>query len=413
MRITRSMSNTSQSITVFLSYCHKNKAIAEKIDQDLNRIGISIIRDEHELNYTDSLNEFMQRIRRADFALLLISDDYLKSKNCLFEVWQLLKEENVWKKILPVTVGKINIYDLGDRISYVKFWKDQEIKLQNVLEGVDPINALASYNDLKIIGTFTGFIDEFLSKIVDMLHIDYETLIKKQYKPLFEKLGITDVNYLVELLVISKIENLKIKDIALEEYQSRFGANTYFYCMKGKLESDLGRIDKARYCYIKSLELDPTNTETMNNLGFLYNYAFNNLPEAQKLYEEALSLNPDMVVTLLNLGVLYRKTKKIDLAIAQFEHVIKLESSNYKAYQNLANIYSIERLDIDKAEKLYKKALKYNPNHVESLMGYANVLKCYKKEVDKGNKLYKKAKLYDKTGKFTPYIDSLLTTRKG
>jgi tetratricopeptide (TPR) repeat protein len=355
----------------------------------------------------------MQRIRRADFALLLISEDYLKSKNCLFEVGQLLKEEDVWKKILPVTVGRTNIYDLGGRISYVKYWQDQENKLSEILQGVDIINALPSYNDLKIIRTYSGFIDEFLSKIVDMFHIDHQELIDKQYKPLFDKIGVMDVTYLIELLAISKIENLKVKDIALEEYQGRFGVNTYFYCMKGKLESDLGRIDKARYYYMKSLELDPLNTETMNNLGFLYNYAFKNLPEAQKLYEQALSLNPDLVVTLLNLGVLYRKTEKVDLAIKQFEHVIKIESSNYKAYQNLANIYSIERLDVDKAEKLYKKALKYNPTHIESLMGYANILKLHRKEIDKGNKLYKKAKLYDKTGHFTPYIDALLKTHKG
>ena len=52
----------AKSVTVFLSCCHKNKAMAQKIDKDFSAIGISIIRDEHELQYTDSLSEFMKRI---------------------------------------------------------------------------------------------------------------------------------------------------------------------------------------------------------------------------------------------------------------------------------------------------------------------------------------------------------------
>ncbi len=407
------MSNTNQSITIFISYCHRDKSIAEKIDKDLNRIGISIIRDYHELKYTDSISEFMHKIRRADFALLLISDDYLKSKNCLYEVGQLLKEENVWKKILPVIADKTNIYDAASRIYYIKYWQDQEKKLKNLLSDVDIINALPSFNELKTIGTYAGFIDEFLSKIVDMLHVDFQTLVENQYRPLFSKIGVDDITYLVELINISKIDNLRIKDIALEEYQNKFGVNTYLFCMKGKLESDLGRIDKARYYYNKSLEYDSNNTDALNNLGFLFHYFFNDLVEAEKLYKKALNINPDFITTLLNLGVLYRNTERVDLAIICFKKVLKLDSTNCKAHQNLANIYSIEKLDLEKAEMHYKKAMKYDSTNIEVLIWYANFLKVHRKKIEEGNRLYKKAKSYDKAGKYTTFIDTMLKSHKG
>jgi tetratricopeptide (TPR) repeat protein len=163
---------------------------------------------------------------------------------------------------------------------------------------------------LKTIHSFRGFIDEFLSKIGDMFHVYLQTLFEKNYQPLSDKLAISDYSsYLTELLEIAKIKNLRVKDIAMEEYQEKFGVNTYFYCIRGKLESDSGRFDKARYLYETSLDLDPTNTDALNNLGFLYPYRYNNLLEAQRLYEKALNINPYLILTLLNLGVLYRSLK--------------------------------------------------------------------------------------------------------
>lgn len=59
--------------------------MADKIANDLEVIGIRVIKDNKELEYTDNIPDFMKRIRSNDFALLLITDNYLKSKNCLYE----------------------------------------------------------------------------------------------------------------------------------------------------------------------------------------------------------------------------------------------------------------------------------------------------------------------------------------
>ena len=85
-------------------YSWQTKEIADKISSDLQLIGISIIKDNQELNYTDNIPNFMKRIRSCDYALLLLSDSYFKSKNCLFEILELQKDENHWKKILPIVL---------------------------------------------------------------------------------------------------------------------------------------------------------------------------------------------------------------------------------------------------------------------------------------------------------------------
>lgn len=48
----------------------------------------------------------MKKIREHDFAILLISHEYLISPNCMYEFLQVLKEKDFEKKILPVIMIK-------------------------------------------------------------------------------------------------------------------------------------------------------------------------------------------------------------------------------------------------------------------------------------------------------------------
>lgn len=43
--------------------------------------------------------EFMKEIKQVDFVITLISDSYLKSKNCMFEVFQLISNDNYKDRI--------------------------------------------------------------------------------------------------------------------------------------------------------------------------------------------------------------------------------------------------------------------------------------------------------------------------
>ena len=89
---------------IFLSYSWNNKLQADQIEDNLSAIGLTIIRDINEIKYKDKLTEFMRRIRDADYAIILISIDYLKSPNCVNELIELSKEKEFDRKILPIIV---------------------------------------------------------------------------------------------------------------------------------------------------------------------------------------------------------------------------------------------------------------------------------------------------------------------
>src|SRR5690606_22332781 len=113
--------------SIFLSYCWANRDQAEQIFKDLMQVGVPIKMDTHQLEYKDDLNSFMESIRDADYAILLISDDYLKSVNCMFEVSHLLKEKEYHQKILPVVCDGTSFFKPKERLKYIQFW-EQELK---------------------------------------------------------------------------------------------------------------------------------------------------------------------------------------------------------------------------------------------------------------------------------------------
>ncbi len=69
---------------LFLSYCQKDSCVADLIEKGiLDKVrGISISRDIRDVKYKESFSEFMQTIGEHDFVISIVSDKYLKSRNC-------------------------------------------------------------------------------------------------------------------------------------------------------------------------------------------------------------------------------------------------------------------------------------------------------------------------------------------
>lgn len=90
---------------IFLSYCRRNWDTANLIDSDFANMGLTFMRDIRDVNYTDNFREFMQRhIRESDYVVMLISDEYLRSEFCMFEVCELLNDYKFDRRILPVVL---------------------------------------------------------------------------------------------------------------------------------------------------------------------------------------------------------------------------------------------------------------------------------------------------------------------
>lgn len=112
----------NNKITMFVSYCQKDKIYADYIDLFFKDNDISILRDIRDIGNWKSIKSYMELIRDVDYAILIISDNYIKSFNCMYEVLEVMKDKNYQNKIFPVVV-ETGIYSAKERIPYVKYWE--------------------------------------------------------------------------------------------------------------------------------------------------------------------------------------------------------------------------------------------------------------------------------------------------
>lgn len=91
--------------TIFLSYNWHDSGIADRIDRHLSRLSDVIVkRDVRDIGSWKSIRKFMKSIRQQDYAVLIVSDLYLRSKNCMFEVTEIMKEPEYENRIFPAVV---------------------------------------------------------------------------------------------------------------------------------------------------------------------------------------------------------------------------------------------------------------------------------------------------------------------
>ena len=153
---------------VFLSYCWQDEAVANNIyDFLLKNKDINLYRDKINIESWGSIREYMQSIPQMDFVVLLISDAYLKSENCMYEVLEVLRDRGYRNKILPAVIDA-EIYKVETRVNYALYWQLKYKELKKFLQEIEIQNIGRLGEDLKRRQNIASSIAEFLDVIADM-----------------------------------------------------------------------------------------------------------------------------------------------------------------------------------------------------------------------------------------------------
>jgi len=91
---------------VFISYAwgEEREEIVDQLDRSLQERGIRIIRDKRELEYKGSIKGFMERIGHGDCVIVVISDKYLRSPNCMFELVEIADNNQFKGRVFPIVL---------------------------------------------------------------------------------------------------------------------------------------------------------------------------------------------------------------------------------------------------------------------------------------------------------------------
>src|SRR5262249_20387460 len=130
-----------------------------------------------DLGYKGMIRDFMQKIGRGHAVVLVISDKYLKSDNCMFELVEITKNKDIHDRIFPVVLGDANIYKPVNRVRYIKYWEDKEKELDKAMRSVSAANLHGIRDE---IDTYVE-IREHISGLTSMLK-DMNTLTPEMHK---------------------------------------------------------------------------------------------------------------------------------------------------------------------------------------------------------------------------------------
>lgn len=171
---------------IFLSYCHKDSDIADLIEERLTpliRDEFRISRDIRDVRYRESFRKFMESIRSHEYVIMLISDHYIKSVNCMHEVTEVLKDSGFRKKILFIILGEEDkkyykkeiqgkiapeIYSVAGQGVYTIFWNEEKEKLEKTVDAIgDPTDAVPQLQEIKRINRIKLDLSDFFAYIAD------------------------------------------------------------------------------------------------------------------------------------------------------------------------------------------------------------------------------------------------------
>ena len=156
---------------VFISYAWggESEKIANQIDQALQARGIRIVRDKRDLGYKGMIRSFMERIGQGNAVVAVISDKYLRSKNCMYELVEIADNKEFLDRIFPIVLPDALIYDAGDRLDYVEYWQEQKNKLNKRYKKLQDFSNLQGiHEELDDYDRFRSRISELTSILKDM-----------------------------------------------------------------------------------------------------------------------------------------------------------------------------------------------------------------------------------------------------
>ncbi|NWG05098.1 MAG: toll/interleukin-1 receptor domain-containing protein [Chloroflexi bacterium] len=134
------MSDDNRQVYISYAWGGESERIVNELDADLQAKGITIIRDKRDLGFKGMIRDFMKEIGRGHAVIVVISDKYLKSPNCMFELVEIAKNKDFYDRIFPIVLADADIYNPVNRIKYIKHWEDKLKELDEAMRTVSSAN---------------------------------------------------------------------------------------------------------------------------------------------------------------------------------------------------------------------------------------------------------------------------------
>lgn len=189
--------------TVFISYTTSDTPIVNLVEKSIrDNLGEKVIISRYtDLQYKESFKSFMNSIQSHDFILCFVSDSYLKSRACMYEVGEVIKDHKYDGKLLFCVLSEnerkyydknftqkieAGIYDVKNRSNYILYWKQQYDILKKEIANINDFEATRNLS--KTLNVYRNDIDEFMSFLADHNGLNFSQLLENDFMEIIKRI---------------------------------------------------------------------------------------------------------------------------------------------------------------------------------------------------------------------------------
>jgi magnesium transporter len=164
--------------------------VVDKICATAEARGVKILRDKSELGLGESISNFMRRIGVGDRIFVILSDNYLRSSYCMFElseIWRTSKQEGntFLERVRVYALPDARVWQPGDWVDWAIFWKQEHDALENRARQHGP-GILGEHGHRKLMQ-----MQRFYTQVADILGTLADILQPRTFEEL-ERYGLAD-----------------------------------------------------------------------------------------------------------------------------------------------------------------------------------------------------------------------------
>ena len=163
--------------SIYISYAwgddkeegESREAIVNEIEKTLQTLGIPLCRDKKEVEYKGNIKAFEERLGKGDYIIIVVSDKFLKSHHCMYEVLIITENRNTYNRIFPVILKDAKIYNKIDVLDYIDYWNLQKNDLEKRLKAATDISHTTHILDqLNKFARIANLFDNFSQMLQEM-----------------------------------------------------------------------------------------------------------------------------------------------------------------------------------------------------------------------------------------------------
>jgi internalin A len=163
----------------------QREAIVDRLCEAAEQRGLVILRDKKVLGLGDSISKFMQRLAGGNRVFVVLSDKYLRSPFCMYELLEIWRkcsgeEEKFLDRVRVYIIPDTKIFSATDRAQYAIYWRQEYEKVDQLVHDHGPdVVGRRGFQEYKLMGDFRRWVAEILEAVTDHLQPrDFEDLVK-------------------------------------------------------------------------------------------------------------------------------------------------------------------------------------------------------------------------------------------